>query len=38
VAQREIYPNMAVACDVSYDSDLLNTFDIFAPQPSLRVD
>jgi hypothetical protein len=38
VAQRETYPNVAVARDVSYDSDPLNTFDMFAPQPALRVD
>jgi len=33
VAQRETYPNVAVARDMSYDSDPLNTIDIFAPQP-----
>ena len=38
MAQRETYPNVAVARDVSYGSDPLNTFDIFAPQPALRVD
>lgn len=35
VAQRETYPNVAVARDVSCP---LNTFDIFAPQPAFRVD
>jgi hypothetical protein len=38
VAQRETYPNVAVACDVSPGSNPLNTFDIFAPQPALGVD
>ena len=38
VAQRETYPNVDVAGDVSYDSDPLNMFDIFVPQPALRVD
>jgi hypothetical protein len=33
VAQRETYPNVAVARDVCYDSDPLSTFDIFAPHP-----
>jgi len=27
---------VAVARDVSYDNDPLNTFDIFAPQPALE--
>ena len=36
VTQRETYPNVAVARDVSYDNDPLNTFDIFAPQPALE--
>jgi acetyl esterase/lipase len=31
-AQREPYPNVTVARDVSYGADPLNTFDIFAPQ------
>jgi hypothetical protein len=35
VAQRETYPNVAVARDVSYGSDALNTSGIFAPQPAL---
>jgi hypothetical protein len=38
VAPRETYPNVAVARDVSYGSDPLNSFDIFAPQPALRVE
>jgi hypothetical protein len=38
VVQRETYPNVAVARDVSCDSDPLNTFDHFAPQPALGVD
>ena len=36
VTQRETYPNVAVARDVSYDNDPLNAFDIFAPQPALE--
>ena len=35
VAQRETIPNVAVARDVSYGSDPLNTSGIFAPQPAL---
>jgi hypothetical protein len=38
VTRRETYPNVAVAHDVSYDSDPLNTLDIFAAQPALRLD
>jgi hypothetical protein len=33
VTQRETYPNLAVARDMSYDSDPLNTFDILRRNP-----
>ena len=36
-AQREPYPNVTVARDVSYSADPLNTFDIFAPQSAPKV-
>ena len=36
-AQREPYPNVTVARDVSYGADPLNTFDIFAPQSAPKV-
>ena len=33
VTQRETYPNLAVARDMSYDSGPLNTFDILRRNP-----